>query len=77
MLIAHALIVYCYSLVFFLVFINGSAEEIRNSGKHPKDFIWIPYPYHRYYLLPCFYCVVCVCYVSTIIFLIMCTPWTC
>ncbi|KAI3894082.1 hypothetical protein MKX03_013279 [Papaver bracteatum] len=24
-----------------------SAEEIRNSGKHPKDFIWIPYPYHR------------------------------
>ncbi|KAI3894084.1 hypothetical protein MKX03_013281 [Papaver bracteatum] len=24
-----------------------SAENIRNSGKHPKDFIWIPYPYHR------------------------------
>ncbi|KAI3950748.1 hypothetical protein MKW92_012629 [Papaver armeniacum] len=24
-----------------------SAEDIRNSGKHPKDFIWIPYPYHR------------------------------
>ncbi|KAI3854497.1 hypothetical protein MKX03_033404 [Papaver bracteatum] len=24
-----------------------SAEDIRNSGKHPKDFIWYPYPYHR------------------------------
>ncbi|MCL7036113.1 hypothetical protein MKW94_002683 [Papaver nudicaule] len=24
-----------------------SAEDIRNSGKNPDDFIWIPYPYHR------------------------------
>ncbi|KAI3882716.1 hypothetical protein MKW92_053736 [Papaver armeniacum] len=24
-----------------------SAEDIRNSGKNPKDFRWIPYPYTR------------------------------
>ncbi|XP_026428965.1 uncharacterized protein LOC113324904 [Papaver somniferum] len=24
-----------------------SAEDIRNSGKNHKDFIWIPYPYTR------------------------------
>ncbi|KAI3835138.1 hypothetical protein MKX03_019764 [Papaver bracteatum] len=24
-----------------------SAEDIRNSGKNPKDFVWIPYPYTR------------------------------
>ncbi|XP_026438483.1 uncharacterized protein LOC113336998 isoform X2 [Papaver somniferum] len=25
-----------------------SAEDIRNSGKNHKDFIWIPYPYTRF-----------------------------
>ncbi|KAI3858363.1 hypothetical protein MKX03_024687 [Papaver bracteatum] len=24
-----------------------SADDIRNSGKNPKDFIWIPYPHTR------------------------------
>ncbi|KAI3856278.1 hypothetical protein MKW92_048445 [Papaver armeniacum] len=24
-----------------------SAEDIRNSGKNPKDFVWVPYPYTR------------------------------
>ncbi|MCL7039547.1 hypothetical protein MKW94_008400 [Papaver nudicaule] len=24
-----------------------SIEDIRNSGKHPDDFVWFPYPYHR------------------------------